>query len=499
MGFGAEEDRLLREKDKVTRQRGLCSYLKIFPLTLVRCARPAATRYPLTLASTSEVGQKKKEDNFILIKRGVLKKMTMIKGCSRRELIGDIKVEIHDDPIIAEEMVEALANKYDSEEIDDAFLLINLDALLERFKLWKRELPHVEPFYAVKCNTDVTMLRVLAALGVNFDCASKQEIDIVLSIGVDPSRIIYANPCKTRAFIKHAEKRDVQLMTFDNAEELEKIQELHNSARLVLRIAVSDPTATCPLNLKFGADPVHAAPKLLAKAKQMGVNVEGISFHVGSGCNDCSAYEIAIAHARRLFDLGEAMGHHMNFLDLGGGFPGGKHHIAFEQISAVISGALCRYFPDPAVRVVAEPGRFFAARPFTLCANVIHSTAVNAERITHNDKDIGSKGMMYYLNDGVYGSFNCILFDHVHPKGHPLRPKEGAEAVMSTIWGPTCDSLDQIEDKKMMEEMSTGDWIVYPEMGAYTSAASTTFNGFQRPIAIYAISQANWETIADLL
>ncbi|CAJ0939696.1 unnamed protein product, partial [Mesorhabditis belari] len=531
MGFGAEEDRLLREKGKAATGCGRASEVaaarsevaarakwpqpgnaqrihpKIFPLTLVRCARPAATRYPLTLASTSEVGQKKKEDNFILIKRGVLKKMTMIKGCSRRELIGDIKVEIHDDPIIAEEMVEALANKYDSEdvhnslssvdvkrmsvEIDDAFLLINLDALLERFKLWKRELPHVEPFYAVKCNTDVTMLRVLAALGVNFDCASKQEIDIVLSIGVDPSRIIYANPCKTRAFIK--------LMTFDNAEELEKIQELHNSARLVPRIAVSDPTATCPLNLKFGADPVHAAPKLLAKAKQMGVNVEGISFHVGSGCNDCSAYEIAIAHARRLFDLGEAMGHHMNFLDLGGGFPGGKHHIAFEQISAVISGALCRYFPDPAVRVVAEPGRFFAARPFTLCANVIHSTAVNAERITHNDKDIGSKGMMYYLNDGVYGSFNCILFDHVHPKGHPLRPKEGAEAVMSTIWGPTCDSLDQIEDKKMMEEMSTGDWIVYPEMGAYTSAASTTFNGFQRPIAIYAISQANWETIADLL
>ncbi|CAJ0582863.1 unnamed protein product, partial [Mesorhabditis spiculigera] len=472
---------------------------KISRLTLYR-GPGAASRYPKTAASRIEVGQvihiPGGEGNKVPTKHQTT---TMIYGSSNRELIGDTKVEIHDQPIVPEDLIEKLAANSDEETLDDAFILANLDALIDRFKLWKRELPHVEPFYAVKCNTDVVMMRVLAALGVNFDCASKQEIDIVMSLGVDPSRIIYANPCKTRAFIKHAEKRGVQMMTFDNAEELEKIQEHHNSARLVLRIAVSDPTATCPLNLKFGADPMVAAPQLLSRAKELGLNVEGISFHVGSGCNDCTAYEIAIGHARRLFDIGEAMGHQMDFLDLGGGFPGGEHHIGFEKIAGVISSALCRYFPDPSVRVVAEPGRFFAAKPYTLCANVIHATEVPAERITHEDKDIGSKGMMYYINDGVYGSFNCILFDHVHPVGHPLRVKPDREPRVSTIWGPTCDSLDMIEDKKMMTPVGVGDWLVYPEMGAYTSAASTTFNGFQRPTMIYAISRTNWETIADLL
>ncbi|KHJ80699.1 Pyridoxal-dependent decarboxylase, sheet domain protein, partial [Oesophagostomum dentatum] len=127
---------------------------------------------------------------------------------------------------------------------------------------------------------------------------------------------------------------------------------------------------------------------------------------------------------------------------------------------------------------------FFAAAPFTLVCNVIHATEVSAEKITKQPEDAEQRGYMYYINDGVYGSFNCILFDHVQPEGVPLFD-EIAEEYPTTIWGPTCDSLDKVEDKKHMRRLSIGDWIMYPNMGAYTCSASTTFNGFQRPTPVY--------------
>uniref|UniRef100_A0A1I7XL36 ornithine decarboxylase n=1 Tax=Heterorhabditis bacteriophora TaxID=37862 RepID=A0A1I7XL36_HETBA len=422
------------------------------------------------------------------------------------------------DPIV---LARQITQTKDVQESDDAFMLINLDMVMDRFRLWKRELPMIEPFYAVKCNTDAVLVRTLASLGVGFDCASKEEIDIVMEMGVCADRIIYANPCKTRSFIAHAREREVRMMTFDNVEELEKINRIHSNAelvplsfnfhnllipisplfrciiRMILRIAVSDPTATCPLNLKFGADPVLIAPQLLIKAKELGVNVIGISFHVGSGCNDPATYRTAISHAQNLFEIGIGLGLDMKVLDMGGGFPGAEHHTSFEEvaerdIASVIRSAINDFFPtEKPIRLIAEPGRFFAAAPFTLVCNVIHATEVTADKISKDFSDADRPGFMYYLNDGVYGSFNCILFDHVQPVGRPLFD-EIEEEYLTTVWGPTCDSLDKIEDQKWMRRLSVGDWVVYSNMGAYTSAASTTFNGFQRPTPIYVINRDNW-------
>ncbi|EYC11972.1 hypothetical protein Y032_0049g1880 [Ancylostoma ceylanicum] len=414
------------------------------------------------------------------------------------EIIGDSKVGILDDgeaDVLG--LCRQIALNKDQDENDDAFMLVDLDVVFERFALWKRELPMIEPFYAVKCNTDRVLVRNLAALGAGFDCASREEIDIVMDMGVTADRIIYANPCKTRSFITHAKERNVTMMTFDNAEELVKVARLHPDAEMILRIAVSDPTATCPLNLKFGADPVKAAPQLLVQAKQLGVEVVGISFHVGSGCNDPTAYREALAHARNLMDIGEGLGFRMKILDLGGGYPGSPHHTSFESIAAVIRSAVDEFFPEGmGVRLIAEPGRFFAAAPFTLVCNVIHATEVSAEKITKQAEDSEHTGYMYYINDGVYGSFNCILFDHVQPEGIPLFD-EIAEEYPTTIWGPTCDSLDKVEDKKLMRRLSVGDWIMYTNMGAYTCSASTTFNGFQRPTPVYVISRENWTNISS--
>ncbi|KAF1751460.1 hypothetical protein GCK72_018014 [Caenorhabditis remanei] len=413
------------------------------------------------------------------------------------ELIGDTKVGVLPQQVNQLEMCREIAAAKDLEENDSSFMLVDLDKIIERFELWKRELPMIEPFYAVKCNTDLVLIRILASLGCGFDCASREEIDIVMGTGVSADRLIYANPCKTRSFITHAMERDVRMMTFDNSEELLKIARLHPNAEMILRIAVSDPTATCPLNLKFGADPVLAGPQLLKLASEEGVSVVGISFHVGSGCNDASAYRNALQHAKNLCEIGEGLGFKMDIIDMGGGFPGAEHHNPFEKIAETIRDALDEFFPETEKRLIAEPGRFFAAGPFSLCANIIHATEVPATKITKDQKDCGDHGYMYYINDGVYGSFNCIMFDHAHPVGAPLFDVGRNEKYISTIWGPTCDSLDLVEDKKLMAKMEIGEWLYYPDMGAYTLAAGTTFNGFAKPIPMYVMSEELWGTIKD--
>lgn len=416
---------------------------------------------------------------------------------SQFELIGDNKVAVLPKQVDPLQMCREIAAQKELQGSDSSFMLVYLDKVEERFKLWKRELPMIEPFYAVKCNTDPVLIRVLASMGCGFDCASRDEIDIVMGTGVSADRLIYANPCKTRSFITHAMERDVRMMTFDNAEELIKVGKLHPNAEMILRIAVSDPTATCPLNLKFGADPVLVAPQLLKVAHEEGVNVVGISFHVGSGCNDATAYRTALGHAKNLCEIGEGYGFKMDIIDMGGGFPGAEHHNPFEKIAATIRDALDEFFPETDKRLIAEPGRFFAAGPFSLAANIIHATEVPASKITKDPKDSADHGYMYYINDGVYGSFNCILFDHAHPIGGPLFDVDRNEKFMSTIWGPTCDSLDLVEDKKLMVKMEIGEWLYYPDMGAYTLAAATTFNGFAKPVPMYVMTEEMWSSIKD--
>lgn len=98
------------------------------------------------------------------------------------------------------------------------------------------------------------------------------------------------------------------------------------------------------------------------------------------------------------------------------------------------------------------------------------------------------KSFMYYINDGVYGSFNCLLFDHAQAfpkvlgvKSRPVRHKDSAwlgDWYDCSVWGPTCDSMDCISKTARLPELHIGDWLYFEEMGAYTLAAASRFNGF---------------------
>jgi len=383
---------------------------------------------------------------------------------------------------------------------ENAFYVADLGDVVKKWQLWHKELPRVEPHYAVKCNNDRVVVSLLAALGAGFDCASKEELQQVLRMGVSPKRIVYANPCKQNSHIKFAAKKNVARMTFDNETELHKIKDLYPDAELIIRVLPPEDTkCQCPLGMKFGVHP-KKTKHLLQVAKALNLNVIGVSFHVGSGCYDETAFSSGVASARMVFDIGADVGYKFSLLDIGGGFPGqDSAKISFQQICAHLRPSLDYYFPaDEGVRVIAEPGRFFVASAFHLAVNIISRRVLARDQPT----DAGEPGAndepmyMYYVNDGVYGSFNCLLYDHAEVTPRVINPQRFVDEPVfeCSIWGPTCDGLDCISKACMMPSLEQGDWMYFADMGAYTLTAASQFNGFPKPDVHYVFNDADWVT-----
>jgi len=233
---------------------------------------------------------------------------------------------------------------------------------------------------------------------------------------------------------------------------------------------------------------MDSTANLLQLAKELKLNVVGVAFHVGSGASDPAAFLKAVSDARCVFDQAARIGYDLKTLDVGGGFVSDT----FEAMAGVLSTALDDAFP-PHVRVIGEPGRYYVANAFTIACNVI-------ARRTVEDSDIPSlKSYMLYLNDGVYGNFSSIMFDHQHPvpqilkcgdrlllggqggsrDAYQMQQRNKGHAIEYSIWGPTCDGIDCISAScTFSETIDVGDWLMFEEMGAYTKCSATRFNGF---------------------
>nr|ALM31968.1 decarboxylase_GME3022 [Daldinia eschscholzii IFB-TL01] len=385
---------------------------------------------------------------------------------------------------------------------EDTFFVGDLGEVYRQHMRWKKNLPRVKPFYAVKCNPDPKVIQLLAGLGTGFDCASKSEIEQVLNMGVDPARIIYAQPCKTNSYVRYVANRGVKQMTFDNADELRKIAKLFPDAELFLRILTDDSSSLCRLSLKFGAS-LDSTDELLALAKELGLNVVGVSFHVGSGASDPLAFLKAVRDADVVFKQAYAHGFDLHTLDVGGGFSGDT----FEDMARVLRDALDEYFP-PHINIIAEPGRYYVSSAFTLACNII-------ARRTIDDPTTGKTSYMAYINDGLYGNFSSIMFDHQNPVAKVLRagnrtyyntiladnlPEGVGAGIEYSIWGPTCDGIDRItESIHFPHELNVGDWLYFEDMGAYTKCSATKFNGFSDSHdVIYVCSEPGARALMDL-
>lgn len=370
-------------------------------------------------------------------------------------------------------MSDVIKNVIESRASLSSFFLIDIGAIFRRYKLWMQHMPRVKIYYAVKCNPDKLLLNTLVDLGVGFDVASKMEISTVMELNVDPKKIIFANPVKEIGSITFAEAEGINKMTFDSEDELKKISIYHPYAKLVLRILVDDSKSKMPFGSKFGC-PKDNLLGIFNLAKTLNMNIIGVSFHVGSCCTDSAAYPDAISLAREVFDMAKEYGFEMNFLDIGGGFPGHdtkESEEKFMEIAYKINIELNQSFSDiPNLEVVAEPGRFFATSCGTLATNVICRKIMV--------KPDSEKTIYYYINSSLYGLFNNIIFDKATPTLELLKEESEQPVYKSIIFGQTCDSMDKIADGIMLPELVCGNWLIIRNHGAYTNAAASSFNGF---------------------
>ncbi|MFO7675216.1 MAG: type III PLP-dependent enzyme [bacterium] len=340
--------------------------------------------------------------------------------------------------------------------------VISKTILLDQVARFRALLPRVEPWYAVKANPNPHILKLLVGAGLGFDVASMPEIEWLLEAGANPERLLYANTMKKPDAIRRARKAGVTTTTFDSEYELQKIARWAPGASVLVRIKVPNVGSVVELSLKFGTDPGDAVP-LLVRARRMGLNPVGVSFHVGSQCTHGDNYLEAFELAKLILVDAAQKGLDLSMVDIGGGFPI-RHFDTDEDwlatMAPVLNMELDRLFPPP-VRIIAEPGRAIAGPSAILVTSVIG-------RSIRNNKH------WYYLDDGVYGCLSGIIFDHARYQFETLRK---GPPFLTTLAGPTCDSLDIISNSEEMPELGIGDLVYARNIGAYSIAHATRFNG----------------------
>ena len=359
-----------------------------------------------------------------------------------------------------ENLIRRMLKKHSS-----PLMLIQEDTLEKQFRIFRKTLPEVTPYYAIKANPYPGIIKKFIELGAGFDVASANEMNTVLELGASPEKIIFANTIKSNEDIKIVHKKKVKLMTFDNEPELYKIAKYCPGAKVIIRIKVANVGSIVELSLKFGADPEQSI-SLLKKARSLGLKPIGVSFHVGSQCTNAENYLQALEISSAIFNEAKQSGIFLNILDIGGGFPiphfDNEIGINFERMAAQIRKQINALF-DKNVKVIAEPGRFLAGPSGILVTQVVGRTF-------RNNKNY------YYLNDGIYGDFSGIVFDHCKYEFKTLRR---GQKFLSALAGPTCDSFDTISMNEEIAELYVDDVIYVKNIGAYSCASATPgFNGF---------------------
>lgn len=369
---------------------------------------------------------------------------------------------------LSEAAVHYLAQKYGT-----PLLVLSTEQVRQNYQFLTEHLPGVNVYYAVKANPDERLIDELTQLGCCFDVASDGEMLALAAKGISGDRMVYANPIKTASGLQVANKVGVHKFTYDSESEIYKMSKATPGGSVLLRVRVDNPKAHVDLNKKFGCSPDEAL-RLLFLAREQGLDVAGLCFHVGSQSKSATAYLEAIAGCRRLFDQAAEAGLHMRILDIGGGFPIPEIDDDFdcEAMLYEISAALKEYFPD--TEIWCEPGRFICGTTVNLITRVIGTQQRNSQQ-------------WYFLDEGLYGTFSGVIFDHWD---FELETFKAGKKIPATFAGPSCDSLDIMFRDKMTPLLNVDDLILVPICGAYTSASATVFNGFAKAPRVV------WEDIA---
>ena len=350
--------------------------------------------------------------------------------------------------------------------------IIDHDKIRKNYRLFKKHLPRVQGYYAVKANSNQEIIRTLFDEGASFDVASYNEFMQVYTYikyfeKKDKhfyvwDKIIFSNTIKDRHTLRKIKKYR-PLVTYDNSAELLKIKHYCPTAGLVLRLKVPDIGSQVEMSSKFGIEPADAIA-LIEQSFDVRMVVEGLSFHVGSQCTNFDNYTSALHITAEIFNEARRRGYPLKIVDIGGGFPAAYDAGVprFEKLARIITTECNRLFPKD-IEIIAEPGRFMVANAATLVAEIVGKARRDGK-------------IFYHINDGVYHTFSGVVYDHWIPNFHAF--KKGHLEVCAVV-GPTCDSFDKISvSEELPGNLEVGDYLYTLNIGAYSIASATKFNGF---------------------
>lgn len=383
-----------------------------------------------------------------------------------------------DSTTLTETEIRALVARFGS-----PLLVVDCEQVRRQYRSLKAALPGVDLHYALKPLPHAAVVSCLRDEGAYFDLATTGEVELVKASGIAPSRCIHTHPIKRDSDIRDALRYGVTTFVADNPEELKKFVRYRKRAELLIRVSFRSPNAVVDLSKKFGCAPGDVLG-MIEQARRLGVRVRGLSFHVGSQATDSAKYVEAVQACTNLMAEAVLAGlPSLDVLDIGGGFPVsyGESVTPIDEFCRPIRAALAKL--PPHVRVIAEPGRFIAA-PAAIAVSSVMGKAKRDGR------------WWYYLDDGLYGSYSGQMFDHAKYPVSVLR--EGGELHESVLAGPTCDSIDVIDENIMLPELEVGDLVVGRMMGAYTWASATDFNFFKRAKVVVMNEQADARRVVRL-
>jgi ornithine decarboxylase len=352
-------------------------------------------------------------------------------------------------------------------------LVIDHAKIREQYRDFKKYLPRVGVYYAIKANPEPRIIKTLQHLDSGFDVASQEEFEMVMAassgaklrkkIDYVYNDIILANTIKPVETLKKMIPYRT-LMTFDNLEELKKIKKYCPNAGLIIRLRVANVGSVVELSSKFGVEP-NAAMPLIDAAIGMGMDVEGISFHVGSQCVNFENYIAALNTASQLMKEARGKGYNVRILNIGGGFPVNYEgvKVSIAKFGRKIAREIDRLFPK-SIEIVAEPGRYLVAESASLVVKIIGKAYRDGKNF-------------YYINDGVYGTLSGVIFDHCVYHFHSFKT---GKKLISAVVGPTCDALDTVSNSENIPDLDIGEYLCVNDIGAYSNASATNFNGFAK-------------------
>jgi ornithine decarboxylase len=344
------------------------------------------------------------------------------------------------------------------------FLILDAAIVRNKIRRFRAAMPRVRPHYAVKANPDRRVLKVLAQEGAGFEIASTAELDLLLALGVPAAELLFSNPMKSRDSIAYAAAKGVEWFVVDSVDELRRIHEIRPDAKQYLRIATPNIGSDWPLSGKFGCG-VGDAREIVALAAKLGVDLAGVTFHVGSQCRNPENWRVALEKAKSLFDAMAKVGLRPRLLNIGGGFP--VRHVkpipSIEVIGAVVNEGLKGFAED--VQVVAEPGRYLVSDAGYFVCRVLGTATRAGKRWMHWDA-------------GLFGG----VIESSEGLKYRIRTERSGPDVAWTVGGPTCDSVDVVmRDEPLPSDLQEGDFIYIKNAGAYTTAYASQFNGFPLP------------------